>query len=141
MNSEEFNKVDQLSEEGELSPGAKAWLDDHLLYIKRKIIEEARKVAKESRGEDTIQPLDVAEAAKLYAPGRQISAQKEISFWRRLTDSITGITLISAILAIVFGFLGYFTPTQEGWLDIAKIFAGAVVGSAGAAITSNMQGR
>ena len=141
MNSEEFNKMDQLSEEGYLSPGAKAWLEDHLLYIKSKIIEEAQKVAKESRGEDTIQPLDVAEAAKLYAPGRQVTAQKETSFWHRVGDSITGITLVSAILAIVFGLLGYFTASQEGWLDIAKIFAGAVVGSAGAAMTSNMQSK
>jgi hypothetical protein len=54
--------------------------------------------------------------------------------------SITGVTLVSALLAVAFGIIDYLVGSQaaaqgaqfaSGAFDIAKIFAGAVVGSTG----------
>jgi hypothetical protein len=59
--------------------------------------------------------------------------------WRsRILESITGVTIISMVLALAFGFLGVLASSQtignkDSYLDIAKLFAGAIVGSTGAA--------
>jgi hypothetical protein len=55
-------------------------------------------------------------------------------------DNITGLMVISAFMALAFGILGAWGlqaggATKEataGFLDIAKLFAGALVGAAGA---------
>jgi hypothetical protein len=59
--------------------------------------------------------------------------------WHRLLSGITGITLVSAILAIAFGVLalvniGLADAQRSTLLDIAKLLAGAIVGSTGAAV-------
>jgi hypothetical protein len=93
-----------------------------------------------------IEPLDVAEAARRYAPGTLLPMKPveppPQGFWSRVTESISGITLISALLAFIFGALGLLKPdAAQGWLDIAKIFAGAVVGSAGASVAAAVRGK
>ncbi len=56
------------------------------------------------------------------------------SFLRSTLESVPGIAFVAAVMAIVFGVLAYFdSTTRTQWLDIVKIFAGAVVGSAGTA--------
>jgi hypothetical protein len=57
-----------------------------------------------------------------------------------LQENITGLMLVTAILTVAFGVLGAWgltAPTAakdatSGFLDIAKLFAGALVGAAGA---------
>jgi hypothetical protein len=48
--------------------------------------------------------LDVAEAARRFAPGVRFPA--EPSLWERTKGSLSGITVVSAVLAVVFGVLG-----------------------------------
>jgi hypothetical protein len=58
-------------------------------------------------------------------------------FWPWLEANFTGFMIITAILAIVFGYLGATNSANKEFLEIAKIFAGALVGAAaGAAVTA-----
>ena len=71
----------------------------------------------------------IAPPEKLEPPGR----------WLR--DNITGLMLITPLLTITFGVLGAWAlsasttakDATSGFLDIAKLFAGALIGAAGAA--------
>jgi hypothetical protein len=132
-------------EPADSSDGKSKWLEEHLKLIEKKIRTEADKIAeREGHGED-VEPGDIATAALLYAPGNQFPAGGDvlnIPFWRRMALSITGVTLVSGLLAIVFGVLGYFEKNGQnpqlasGAFDIAKIFAGAVVGSTGSSLAA-----
>jgi len=129
-----------------LTPGEELWLKEHLSQIETKIREEAIKLSDAANRSGMIEPLDVAEAARRYAPGTLLPMQPvglpPQGFWSRVTESISGITLISALLAFIFGTLGLLKPNAaQGWLDIAKIFAGAVVGSAGASVAAAVRGK
>jgi hypothetical protein len=55
-----------------------------------------------------------------------------------IRENITGLMLVTAILTVAFGILGAWgisnsTTATSGFLDIAKLFAGTLVGAAGAA--------
>jgi hypothetical protein len=86
---------------------------------------------------------DLASAYSKHVKGELVERERfsRLSeFFNRVFGSISGLTIISAILAITFGYLGYLSrdsPNHVGLYDIAKIFAGAVVGSTGAAAISN----
>lgn len=114
-----------------------AYLDDQLAIVRSLIINEARSLAKRSNRE-TLEPNDIAEAATQFAPGKRFPGEPK--FWQRIASSISAITLISAVLAIVFGVIGAFAGSQpanaSGYFDIAKLFAGAIVGSSGANIAA-----
>lgn len=96
-----------------------------------------------------VEPRDIASAAMLYAPGLLYPDKKtelDIPFFRRTALSITGVTLISGLLAITFGLIGYFAAKGDqaiasGAWDIAKIFAGAVVGSTGSTVATTLKRR
>ena len=122
-----------------LSSGARAALDEHIELIKIAIIEEAHAAS----GNGILQPMQVLDAAKLYAPGYRLPTQTYVPFWSRIFESISGITLISALLAIIFGLLGWSqgATAGAGLLDIAKILAGAIVGSTGAAVASSIRSK
>jgi hypothetical protein len=68
--------------------------------------------------------------------------QKSRASWFR--DNMTGLMVISTIMALAFGCLGALGlwlggTTKEataGFLDIAKLFAGALVGAAGANVAT-----
>jgi len=114
------------------------WLDDHLRRIRKLITDEAIRAAKD-RGVEPPEGLDVAEAAKRFAPG--VRFPDEPSFPKRVLASLSGITVVSAVLAIVFWFLGWWQQGQgdasaasAAYFDIVKLFAGAVVGSTGAGV-------
>jgi hypothetical protein len=112
------------------------WLEDHWKYIRQKIMEDASRMA-DSEHLDYVEPAHVAEAAKKFSSAKALSSDKPSrfeGFW-----SAAGLTLISALLAIIFGALAYFASLQPNngsaiasYGDIAKIFAGALVGSTGA---------
>lgn len=139
-----------------------AFLRAHLQSIEGRIRARARDLAKDD-GRERVEVMDIAAAAKEYAPGRPVpegragseevmvsevgidsierksSVQNPLTFKDRILSSISGITLISAALAILFGLIGYFgirtgAESVQGFIDIAQIFAGAVVGSTGAAV-------
>ena len=72
--------------------------------------------------------------------------ERILPFWKRMALSITGITMMSGSLAILFGIIGAISVTTDnqittGAWDIAKIFAGAVVGSAGSTLATQSRGR
>jgi hypothetical protein len=128
-----------------LSQGTTAWLSDHLASIEAKIIDEARKLITNGATEQ----MAVAEAARRYAPGDQFPENRDpkpTPFWSRIAESISGITLVTAVLAIIFGVLGLLDihgdkESAQRWIDVAKIFAGAVVGSAGVSAVSSAKGK
>jgi hypothetical protein len=77
---------------------------------------------------------------------RFAGAHRHRSFGAWLQDNV--FLVLAVMLTLVFGAFGLFHPDDNdvaGFLDIAKIFAGAVVGgaagSAGAALTRSQKGR
>src|ERR1035441_5107937 len=84
----------------DISEHLNAWLDDHLASIRSQIIEEARYLAKKSERKK-LEPLDLAEAARQFAPGKRFPGEPK--FWQRIGSSISAITLVSAILAVLCG--------------------------------------
>ena len=117
-------------------------LQEQLEKIKERILKEASASA---AAEDREQPEleDLSSAYLKYVPGTKAYRERYPSllsifgaFVERVFSSVTGLTLVTAILAIVFGYLGFRavdTETRAGFLDICKILAGAVVGSTGTA--------
>lgn len=133
-----------LKPDSRLSNGAQAWLDDHLNHIKERIIEEARSLTAHSStgAPPEIDPMTITEAAKQFAPGQQVSTNFMLPPLKyRLLDLISGFTSVCALLTITFGCLGLWADPKnaQSWLDISKIFAGAVVGSAGATATKQLR--
>jgi hypothetical protein len=120
-------------------------IDEQLEKVKGMILAEAKNLAaKESREEVGLE--DIASAYLKLVQGTRLYEDKAPRFGvlplliNRVFSSISGLTIVSAILAIVFGYLGYRSPAnQSGLYDIAKIFAGAVVGSTGATAASNIR--
>ena len=110
------------------------WLDAHLEKIREAVIDDA--VKRSGDGEPS--PEDVAISAMKIAPSERMALEatkpRGISLpFGFIFRSLPPIAWVSALLAIVFGGLGLYADpsSQQGWLDIAKIFAGAVVGAAG----------
>jgi hypothetical protein len=124
-----------------LTEGSKAWLREHLAAVQEQIIREARQVAT-SEGDQDILPKHVSQAAMRFAPGARYP--DEHTWGQRILSSISGITIISALLALLFGILSIPRiggPNSTGNVDIAKVFAGAIVGSAGAAVSTHLRRR
>jgi len=119
----------------DLTKGEGQWLDEHFKNIERKILEEARNLARID-GREKIEPKDIPQAALKYSPG--VRYPDDPSFWERFLSSISGVTLISAILAIAFGILGAATG-KDSYYDIVKIFAGAIVGSTSTGVISTIR--
>ena len=127
----------------ELTEELQSSLDEHSNRIKVLITRKAGELAAQEYHEEGEKPqitvLHLAKAIEAYSPGRELSqsvnAQKDAG---RFYDRLPPITIISAILAIAFGVIGvvaikYGQQTGidgKGFIDIAKIFAGAIVGSA-----------
>ena len=121
----------------QMTTGTTEWLQEHLNIVRDKIVDEALELAK-SEGRQKIEPKDIAEASKRFAPGVEFPEPivvKERRFTEKIFSSISAITIVSAILAIIFGILGVWKTSQSAF-DIAKIFAGAVVGSTGVVVNS-----
>jgi hypothetical protein len=126
-----------------------AWLTAHLHVIEEKIRGQAKALA-DAEGRDKIEPRDISAASMRYAPGDPFPDKQpadSLSFTQRILLSISGVTLMSGLLAIVFGLIGAWQTRENnpqmaaGAFDIAKIFAGAIVGSTGAAIASTVKGK
>jgi hypothetical protein len=84
-------------------------------------------------------PLDekyIWRSSLKYAPGNEFRSEPERSIWQGISTNL----IVMAFLTLVFGLLGLFGAGVFGnstnanltpFLDIAKIFAGAIVGSVG----------
>jgi hypothetical protein len=117
----------------DMALGAAQWLSDHMRMLETQIIREAYKLA-EADGRKIVAPVDISKASELFAASER-RIPRELGFKSKMLQSISGITVIAGALAIIFGLLavaGTKELSQGAW-DIAKIFAGAVVGSTGAA--------
>lgn len=129
-----------LARSPETDDGSAKWLEKHLDTIEDRILNEARSLAK-SEGRAELEPKDIAVAAMHYAPGNRFPDVNlsDTPFLQRISASISGITMMSAALAIMFGLIGMFgaDAAKQSAYDIAKIFAGAVVGSTGASAVAN----
>ena len=124
----------------ELQDGTSKFLQEHLDEIKKKIEARAEKLMS---GDGLSEQMAVAKAIEAFAPGHEFVRPTEprpTPFWSRISESFSGITLVSAALVVIFGLLGFYdhsaADSAQRWLDIAKIFAGAVVGSAGVSVMS-----
>ena len=132
----------QKTPDGRLSPGVQAFLDDHLAKIRERIIDEALRQGGDSPDRTAIEPMVIAEATKSFAPGDLVPiGGRRVSTMQRLFEPVTGLTIVCAALAVVFGVLGLWADKANaaGWLDVAKVFAGAVVGSTGAGVVSSVR--
>lgn len=91
----------------------------------------------DERGQNT----DWMRAFLVYTNGIAKAQDRRLSWWRA---NITGLMVITAIMALAFGGLGAWGLTATGaakdatagFLDIAKLFAGTLVGAAGATAAS-----
>ena len=127
-----------------------AALDAHLADVRQAILKRAKEIAAREGASGGVGLLHLSEAVSEYAPAKPFPLEhQKPPRWptlSRLMESITPIILISTALTIVFGAFGLWAlsgriPGAKGpdaingqsYLDIAKIFAGAIVGSAGAA--------
>ncbi|MCB9211769.1 MAG: hypothetical protein H6690_00250 [Erysipelotrichaceae bacterium] len=123
----------------ELNEESKLVLKSHLGKIEKQIVNYAHEIAKDENEED-VSPAIILKAALLYAPGKKYYNFDNMTLGKRIVSSISGITIITAILAIIFGLIGAFVNSNDGsWIDIAKIFAGAIVGSTGANVVRTYQ--
>lgn len=138
--------------ENALAPSAKdvvpddyLWLDDHLFEVREKIITRARQLLDSAEYKYT-KASAISEAAKEYAPGMRFPQDPRFSWRENILSQLSAVTLISALLAIVFGTIAFGisyaaeegkpVPDVSGYIDLVKIFAGAIVGSTGAAVVA-----
>ena len=106
--------------------------DDYLAPL----LAEVRRRAQEDAAGEPLRPVHVYRALEAQLGA---AARRRRSFGEWLQDNM--FLVLAVFLTLVFGAFGLFHPDDgdvAGFLDIAKIFAGAVVGgaagSAGAAV-------
>ncbi|MBX7210412.1 MAG: hypothetical protein K1X78_19025 [Verrucomicrobiaceae bacterium] len=125
----------------DLTTSQNEWIQAHLEEVRLKIVKRAQEI-----GEDSVTVEDVAVAIADVCPIKHRANSRagvmRTSILLSFFSSLPAIAWVSAALAVAFGVLGVFgkgfgnlSPTEtQGWLDIAKIFAGAVVGASGTAV-------
>jgi hypothetical protein len=103
--------------------------------IKSGIAAEYERLPDKSEDE-AAQKVDWMRACLAYLNLVERPTQETRSWW---TNNFTGLMTISAIMALAFGVMGVWglsSPSAKeataGFLDIAKLFAGTLVGAAGA---------
>src|SRR5215208_1852782 len=101
------------------------FLESYLGDLAGTIRNRAKELADQQKRPVRVQ--DVAQASFEYAPGRRFpegESATEAKLWQRITSSITGLTIVTAILAVTFGLLGLSdvanASTTQGFLDISK---------------------
>lgn len=121
-------------------------LEEHLDIVRRKIVSRSEELALSDGEDNGITYL--AAAINEYAPGTKLHCTTTVASKKKgFFDYFTPTTLLSAVLAFIFGSLGLwaFLSGEElegqgaGFLDIAKICAGAVVGSASVMMASGVK--
>jgi len=121
-------------------------LDDHLQRVRGKIVQRSSELA--SADKEPIGLSHLARALEQFAPGREIPTVAASEPPTGLIARFPPLAILSSILAVAFAALGLWATLGsaevkanlggQGFLDIAKIFAGAIVGSATATVTSSL---
>ncbi|MCP4745402.1 MAG: hypothetical protein GY874_04560 [Desulfobacteraceae bacterium] len=120
---------------GHLSSGCKIWFDDHLASIRQQILQETSQISGNG-GSKKVLPKHVSQAALEFAPERRYPSDP--TWGQKIIGTVSGITVISAILAVASGMIDYFDKGTQ-YIDIVKIFAGAIVGSTGASAVTHLR--
>lgn len=124
-----------------MTQGSADWLGEHLDVVRRKIVDHAAGIAKQDNRQ-MIEPTDIAEAVKTFAPGLELPDRTYISRWARIFSWTPSVTTVSAVLAVVFAGIGVYALSKQkdasSLFDIAKLLAGAIVGAAGATAKSKL---
>jgi hypothetical protein len=132
---------------GELPQELKQSLQHHMDQVRDKIAKRAIEIFKQDeQATQQITVIHLSEAIKEYAPGRQVPLA--VPTQRSRLESLSSVPIISTILAVVFGGLGLLAILSgtadkiggQAYLDISKIFAGAIVGSASVAASTAFRG-
>ena len=123
-------------------------LEQHMALMKQKVRERAHGLAAADAGQEgrpEVDLLHLSEAIKAVSATQQTENASP-----GFLSLVPPVTWVTAILAIVFGIFGIwamatapvgaddskgFLDLGKGLIEIAKIFAGAIVGSATAAVT------
>jgi hypothetical protein len=107
-----------------LTDEQKKTVDTYLEEVKQQIIATAEEVAAKNGGK-----IDTAEVGSILS---EFARTKPIpitqSAWAQII-SVPGIVWISTLLTVTFGVLSVWYPALS---DLAKVFAGAIVGASGA---------
>jgi hypothetical protein len=119
-----------------LTEAQSAWIQAHLEEVRLKIEQHAEEI-----GGDKITLEDVAVAIADVCPIKHRTKSRTglANILLAFFSSLPAIAWVSAVLTVIFGVLGMWgkgvvnpsSTEMHGWLDIAKIFAGAVVGASG----------
>jgi hypothetical protein len=118
--------------------------------IRDRIRARATEIAKTDGDCQEMTAADAFDALREFIPGRPVapSLPERPQGW--FNKNVSGFIGITAVLALCFGALGLvpffssvaaqsttYAPVAQGFLEVAKIFAGALVGgAAGAAATA-----
>lgn len=148
-----------------MSEALKTVLSDHLEKLRTRILQRATEIASESRRSTSEEESAIAKSGQVEIDLPHLTkALREIEpgfdpdsapqgIGRQISDAMRSFTAALAIMAIIFAVLGLFalqsnSPAAKGlknqsdaFLDVAKIFAGAIVGSTGAAVGSRIRRR
>jgi hypothetical protein len=118
-----------------LSDSLSSALDLHFEVLKKSIEEKVSELANDK--EPNIRDLN--EAVDFYTAGNPKIEEQKPSKYEVFFSYISPFTILCAFLAIAFALLGLVNGAgsslkgaQPGFLDISKIFAGAIVGSTSA---------
>ena len=126
-----------LPENSGMPEGVDNYVNWHLQDVKDCILRALKDGVKNSKG-GKVNAKSVSDAVDLYSriepfpPGEEKSVLVQAVL---NVLNVPGIIWISAILSIVFGILGAKT-SDPSLSDIAKVFAGAIVGASGATATA-----
>ncbi|HMG77443.1 MAG TPA: hypothetical protein VK591_02095 [Xanthobacteraceae bacterium] len=117
--------------------------EEYIGPIKRKIENRAIEIAKADDGRTEVTSGDAIDALREFVPGKPVNPSPPEPRQNWLSRTFTGFTGIVAFMTLAFGALGALglfatnpevVKATQGFLEIAKIFAGAVIGgSVGAA--------
>ena len=110
------------------------WPTSQTEHIERLLEEAKGKIMAEANSADELDLQSLTQLASQYVhtkPQPQ-SQLPSISAWQQII-AVPGMIWISSILAIAFGILSVYPKESAALADIAKVFAGAIVGAIGAA--------
>jgi len=126
-----------------------ACLDEYLNRIKECIRQRATELTEPSfpgnaQSHSSFGLQELTQAIDEFAPGVPVQIGRE-KWHNVLFQYFPPFTILCFLLAIIFGYLGFSAWSKDpnhsvgsGFLDIAKIFAGAIVGSTSATAISNL---
>lgn len=107
------------------------FVNTHLDDVRQQILQAAEDVSK-TEGKLEVQRL--VSIASEFAQSEPFPSRVYTPVWCQITNvltSVPGIIWVSALLAVTFGLLSANYPDSSSLSDMAKVFAGAIVGASG----------